>query len=67
MSEFVAPIGIFVVVAVAAFAASIRLGMLLGVRLDRAIEVRALAAGGESEPEESAPADVSDGKEDRGE
>jgi NADH:ubiquinone oxidoreductase subunit 3 (subunit A) len=65
VSEFVAPVGIFVVVAVAAFAASIRLGMLLGRRLDRALEVRALAAGGESEPDESAPTEVSDGKEDR--
>jgi hypothetical protein len=36
---------VFIVLAVAAFAASVRVGMLVGLRLDRALEARAGAGG----------------------
>jgi hypothetical protein len=47
---------VFVVLAALAFVASVRLGMLLGLRLDRALEARA-AAGAEEElaPSDSVP------------
>jgi len=35
----------FIVMAVAAFAVAVRLGMLVGLRLDRALEARAGAGG----------------------
>lgn len=67
MNEFVAPVGVFVAVTVVAFAASVRLGMLLGVRLDRAMEARASAGDTESGPEQPASAAESGRVEDRGE
>jgi hypothetical protein len=36
---------VFIVLAVAAFAASVRVGMLVGLRMDRALEARAGAGG----------------------
>lgn len=65
MNEFVAPVGVFVAVTVVAFAASVSLGMLLGVRLDRAMEARASAGDIESGPEQPAPAAESGRVEDR--
>jgi hypothetical protein len=41
---------VFVVLAVAVFASSIRIGMLLGLRLDRSLEARASAGGDEMRP-----------------
>jgi hypothetical protein len=67
MIETVAAVALLVVAAVIAFAASIRLGMLLGMRLDRVLEARALAGTGESEPEQPGSIHVDGREEDRGE
>jgi hypothetical protein len=66
-----------VALAVAAFLASIRLGMLIGLRLDRALEVSALVAGDDhletsspapsSAPQNGISGDGNDRQEDRGE
>jgi hypothetical protein len=57
MIGFVALAVGFVVVAAMLFVASVRLGMLVGVRLDRAIEARASAAGSGG-PETPSPGTV---------
>jgi hypothetical protein len=67
MNETVATVAVLLVVAVAAFAVAIRLGMLLGMRLDRAMEARAAAGDGESGSEQPGPPGAGIRKEDRGE
>jgi hypothetical protein len=49
----------FVMLAVLAFVGSVRLGMLLGRRMDRAIEAR-VRSGGDEEAEESRPGSPSE-------
>jgi hypothetical protein len=62
MIQSIALAVVFVALAVLAFVASIRLGMLVGLRLDRALEARAAIATQTSEQigaqEELAPVDL---------
>jgi Xaa-Pro aminopeptidase len=61
MIELVATAAVFVAVAVVAFVAAVRLGMLVGLRLDRALEARA-AQDGSDEPVTSANEPIADGR-----
>jgi hypothetical protein len=50
MIEAIGLAAVFVALAVAAFVASVRIGILVGRRLDGAIEARAAAAEADEEP-----------------
>ncbi|HEX7491772.1 MAG TPA: hypothetical protein VF337_08740 [Candidatus Limnocylindrales bacterium] len=71
MSGTIAAVALLVVVAVVVFAGAIRLGMLLGKRLDRALEARAEAGNAPGDGELGADQPGSTGashrEEDRGE
>jgi len=61
MIELVVTAAVFVALAAVAFVAAVRLGMLVGLRLDRALEARA-AQDGSEEPVPSAKKPIADGR-----
>jgi hypothetical protein len=61
MIELVATAAVFVALAAVAFVAAVRLGMLVGLRLDRALEARA-AQDGSDEPVPSPQKPIADGR-----